>query len=193
MKPLILTMGEPAGIGAEIAAGAWRALRASGPCFALIDDAGRDFGVPVARIAAPEEAGAVFAQALPILHRPLAVPVVPGNPSPAHASAVIAAIEEAVALAKSGRAAGVVTNPIQKASLTAAGFPHPGHTEFLGELAGLGAPPVMMLGGILAYRWCASRRRKKRERSSRRRCPFCIGLWRSRWYRASQALPMPGR
>jgi 4-hydroxythreonine-4-phosphate dehydrogenase len=111
----------------------------------LIDDAGRDFGVPVARIAAPEEAGAAFAEALPILHRPLTVPVVPGKPNTAHASAVIAAIEEAVAFAKSGRAAGVVTNPIQKASLTAAGFPHPGHTEFLGELAGLGAPPVMML------------------------------------------------
>jgi 4-hydroxythreonine-4-phosphate dehydrogenase len=120
-------------------------LRASGPCFALIDDAGRDFGVPVARIAAPEEAGAVFARALPILHRPLSAPVVPGKPSPAHAPAVIAAIEEAVALAKSGRASGVVTNPIQKASLTAAGFPHPGHTEFLGELAGMGVPPVMML------------------------------------------------
>jgi 4-hydroxythreonine-4-phosphate dehydrogenase len=75
----------------------------------------------------------------------LAAPVVPGKPSPAHAGAVIAAIEEAVALAKAGRAAGVVTNPIQKASLTAAGFPHPGHTEFLGELAGAGVPPVMML------------------------------------------------
>jgi 4-hydroxythreonine-4-phosphate dehydrogenase len=145
MKPLILTMGEPAGIGAEITAGAWRALRGSGLCFALIDDAGRDFGVPVARISAPEEANAVFAQALPILHRPLAAPVVPGKPSPAHAGAVIASIEEAVALAKAGRAAGVVTNPIQKASLTAAGFPHPGHTEFLGELAGTGVPPVMML------------------------------------------------
>jgi 4-hydroxythreonine-4-phosphate dehydrogenase len=145
MKTLILTMGEPAGIGAEITAGAWRALHGSGPCFALIDDATRDFGVPVARISAPEEAGAVFAQALPILHRPLAVPVVPGQPNPAHAGAVIAAIEEAVALATSGRASGVVTNPIQKASLTAAGFPHPGHTEFLGELAGLGVPPVMML------------------------------------------------
>jgi 4-hydroxythreonine-4-phosphate dehydrogenase len=145
MKPLILTMGEPAGIGAEITVGAWRALRGSGPCFALIDDAGRDFGVPVVRIAAPEEASAVFAQALPILHRPLATPVVPGKPSPAHAGAVIGAIEEAVALAKAGRAAGVVTNPIQKASLTAAGFPHPGHTEFLGELAGTGVPPVMML------------------------------------------------
>jgi 4-hydroxythreonine-4-phosphate dehydrogenase len=120
-------------------------LRGTGPCFALIDDATRDFGVPVARISAPEEAGAVFGQALPILHRPLAVPVVPGKPSPSHAGAVIGAIEEAVALAKSGRAAGVVTNPIQKASLTAAGFPHPGHTEFLGELAGTGVPPVMML------------------------------------------------
>jgi 4-hydroxythreonine-4-phosphate dehydrogenase len=145
MKPLILTMGEPAGIGAEITAGAWRALHGSSPCFALIDDATRDFGVPVARISAPEEAGAVFGQALPILHRPLAVPVVPSQPNPAHAGAVIAAIEEAVALATSGRASGVVTNPIQKASLTAAGFPHPGHTEFLGELAGLGVPPVMML------------------------------------------------
>ena len=145
MKPLILTMGEPAGIGAEITAGAWRALRGTGPCFALIDDATRDFGVPVARISAPEDANAAFGQALPILHRPLAVPVVPGKPNPAHAGAVIGAIEEAVALAKSGRASGVVTNPIQKASLTAAGFPHPGHTEFLGELAGTGVPPVMML------------------------------------------------
>ena len=101
--------------------------------------------MPVARINAPEEAGAVFAQALPILHRPLAVPVTPGKPNPAHAAAVIGAIEEAVTLAKSGRVSGVVTNPIQKASLTAAGFPHPGHTEFLGELAGTGVPPVMML------------------------------------------------
>lgn len=145
MKPIILTMGEPAGIGGEIAAGAWRALRASGPCFALIDDAGRDFGVPVARIATPEDASAAFADAMPILHRPLNSPVTPGKPSTAHAHAVIAAIEEGVSLAKSGRAAGVVTNPIQKASLTAAGFPHPGHTEFLGELAGTGVPPVMML------------------------------------------------
>ena len=145
MKPLILTMGEPAGIGAEITAGAWRQLRVTGPCFALIDDAGRDFGVPVARITALEDACAVFPEALPILDRPLGAPLVPGKPNPAHARNVIAAIEEAVALAKSGHAAGVVTNPIQKASLTATGFPHPGHTEFLGELAGTGGPPVMML------------------------------------------------
>ncbi len=140
-----MTMGEPAGIGAEIAAGAWAALRGGGAAFFLIDDATRFAGIPVRVITAPEEAPAVFAEALPVLHHPLPCPATPGHPNPAHAPAVIASIETAVALAKAGRAAGVVTNPIQKSVLTAAGFAHPGHTEFLGERAGTGVPPVMML------------------------------------------------
>ncbi len=94
-------MGEPAGIGAEIAAGAWAALRADGggPAFLLIDDAARLAGgaVPVRRVASPEEAAAVFAEALPVLHRPLPRPATPGRPDPANAPAVIAAIDEAVA------------------------------------------------------------------------------------------------
>lgn len=156
--PLALTMGEPAGIGAEIAVKAWRTLRpaSDGFAFVLIDDAARIEGlsadggggapVPVARVASPEEAVAAFPHALPVLHRPLPRAAVPGRPDPANAPAVIEAIREAVSLALAGRASGVVTNPIQKASLTAAGFPHPGHTEFLAELAGTpGRPPVMML------------------------------------------------
>ncbi len=139
-------MGEPAGIGAEIAAGAWAALRTSGPVFVFLGDATRITGAPIARIAAPEEATAAFPEALPVLHRPLPAPVTPGRPNLANAPAVIAAIDDAVAFAKAGRVAGVVTNPIQKATLYAAGFPHPGHTEYLGELAGTpGRPPVMML------------------------------------------------
>jgi 4-hydroxythreonine-4-phosphate dehydrogenase len=145
MRPLALTMGEPAGIGAEIAAGAWSALRATGPAFFMIGDATQTFAVPVRAITAAEEAGAVFPEALPVLHRPLPRPPVPGRPDPANAPAVIAAITEAVELAKAGRAAGVVTNPIQKATLAQAGFRHPGHTEYLGEIAGTGVPPVMML------------------------------------------------
>jgi 4-hydroxythreonine-4-phosphate dehydrogenase len=145
MRPLALTMGEPAGIGAEIAAGAWQALRAAGPAFLLVGDADRIADAPVARIAAPDAAAACFAEALPVLHRPLPHPVALGRPDPANAPAVIAAIEAAVALAREGQVAGVVTNPIQKRTLTAAGFPHPGHTEFLGALAGTGTPPVMML------------------------------------------------
>lgn len=145
MSPLALTMGEPAGIGGEIAIGAWQALHASGPAFLLIDDAERLSGVPIRRIVAPEAAAAVFAEALPVLHRPLPRRPVPGRLDPANAPAVIAAIDEAVALAKAGRVAGVVTNPIQKSALYAAGFAHPGHTEYLAELAGTGIPPVMLL------------------------------------------------
>ncbi|TCH98801.1 4-hydroxythreonine-4-phosphate dehydrogenase PdxA [Roseococcus sp. SYP-B2431] len=142
---LALTMGEPAGIGAEIAAKAWYALRDGGPAFFLIDDADRIAGAPLARIASAAEAKAAFPRALPVLHRPLPVPAAPGRPDTATAPAVLAAIKEAVALAKAGDIDGMVTNPIQKSVLTAAGFPHPGHTEFLGELAGTGVPPVMML------------------------------------------------
>jgi 4-hydroxythreonine-4-phosphate dehydrogenase len=146
LPPLALTMGEPAGIGAEIAAGAWAALRSGGPAFVFLGDATCISGAPIRRVTTPEEAVTAFAEALPVLHRPLPAPVTPGRPDAGNAPAVIASIDEAVALARAGRVAGVVTNPIQKATLYAAGFRHPGHTEYLGERAGtLGRPPVMML------------------------------------------------
>ncbi|PWS36943.1 4-hydroxythreonine-4-phosphate dehydrogenase PdxA [Falsiroseomonas bella] len=143
--PLALTMGEPAGIGPEITIAAWRAVRAAGPVFFLIGDPALLPGAPLALIERPEQAADAFPEALPVLPLSLAAPAVPGRLDPRNAPAVIAAIEQAVAFARAGRAGGVVTNPIQKSVLTAAGFPHPGHTEFLGELAGTGVPPVMML------------------------------------------------
>jgi 4-hydroxythreonine-4-phosphate dehydrogenase len=151
--PLALTMGEPAGIGGEIALLAWQKRRAAAiPPFFAIDDperlarlaAGLGWSVPLRPIAAPEEAVDAFAAALPVLPLALPAPVQAGRPDPAHAGAVIAAIRTAAALASAGRAAALVTNPIQKETLYAAGFRHPGHTEFLAELAG-GASPVMML------------------------------------------------
>ncbi len=138
-------MGEPAGIGGEIAVRAWQALHATGPAFFLIDDADRLSGAPIQRILTPEQAAAAFHAALPVLHRPLPRPAIPGRIDPANAPAVIAAIDEAVALAKAGRAGGIVTNPIQKSALYAAGFSHPGHTEYLAEIANTGTPPVMLL------------------------------------------------
>jgi 4-hydroxythreonine-4-phosphate dehydrogenase len=79
--------------------------------------------------------------ALPIA---LAVPSEPGRLEPRNASAVIGAIDHAVALAQRGEIAGFVTNPIHKATLTQSGFGFPGHTEYLGHLAG-GRESVMML------------------------------------------------
>jgi len=140
---LVLTMGDPAGIGGELTVSAWRALRHSGPAFAALDDPARLAG-PVRVVQTLAEAAAVFPEALPVLPQPLAVAAVPGRPDSANAAATIASIERAVRLAQAGEASAVVTNPISKAVLYAAGFPHPGHTEFLGALTGC-AHPVMML------------------------------------------------
>ncbi len=141
---LALTMGDPAGIGGELTVSAWRALRQSGPAFAAIDDPVRLSGIPVRVVQTLSEAAAVFPEALPALTQPLATAAVPGRPDSANAAPVIASIERAVRLAQAGEASAVVTNPISKAVLYAAGFPHPGHTEFLGALTGC-AHPVMML------------------------------------------------
>lgn len=152
--PLALTMGEPAGIGAEIAFKAWQA-RATLPPFFLIDDPQRltalarrlGWTIPLAEIAAPAEAPAAFERALPVLREPLTADVVPGRPDGRNAGAVLSAIRRAVALTRDGKAAAVVTNPINKGVLYDAGFAHPGHTEYLAELAGGHPIPVMMLVG----------------------------------------------
>jgi len=149
-------MGDPGGIGAEIALKAWQTFRGQGPAFFLIDDPARlhALGGPVAEITSPEHAAAAFPQALPVLPIGASIETAPGVASPAQAPHVIASIERAVALALSGEAAGVITNPIQKSSLIAAGFKFPGHTEFLAALtkdapmpAGRQRGPAMMLAG----------------------------------------------
>jgi 4-hydroxythreonine-4-phosphate dehydrogenase len=152
--PLALTMGEPAGIGGEIALKAWFARESDRlPPFFLIDDPERlaalarrlALAIPVKAIAGPEDVRGVFRSALPVLPEPLPKAVDPGRPDPSNGVAVRRSIERAVELVQSGRAAALVTNPIHKASLYQGGFPHAGHTEFLAALARVATPPVMML------------------------------------------------
>jgi len=153
MPPLVLTMGEPAGIGGELAFAAWSRRAAGVPCFVLLDDPARlealarllGQHIPLKPIASTAEAPAIWATALPVLPIRLAGPVAMGRPDAINAGAVIAAIRRAVELVSAGEASAVVTNPIQKQVLIEAGFRHPGHTEFLAELAGPGTIPVMML------------------------------------------------
>lgn len=147
-------MGEPSGIGPDISLAVWRGRAHSGvPCFfllacpALIRQRAALIGldVPVREIASPVEAPDTFQRALPVLPLQRPVDAVPGLPHTANTGAVIEAIETAVSLCRENLVSAMVTNPIQKASLYAAGFPHPGHTEFLETLAGAGARSVMML------------------------------------------------
>jgi 4-hydroxythreonine-4-phosphate dehydrogenase len=153
--PLAVTMGEPAGIGGEITLLAWLRRDAGGPAFYAIDEPRRLTGlaaalgwpVPVCAIAAPDQAIAAFPLGLPVLPVGGAVLARPGRPERQDAALVIGAIERAVADVRDGRAAALVTNPINKEALYRAGFRHPGHTEFLAELAGIDSQPVMMLAG----------------------------------------------
>ena len=146
-------MGEPAGIGGDIALAAWRDRdRLALPPFFLIDDVDRleklsqalGFVTPLHRISSPNEAAAAFPHALPVLHCPLVRPSIPGQPDPQNGAAVIASIREAVRLSQSRQAGAVVTNPINKKVLYDSGFGFPGHTEFLAHLSG-DVPVVMML------------------------------------------------
>src|SRR5215472_14874012 len=155
-RPLGLTMGEPAGSGGEIALQAWLRRNEGVPPFYLIDDPDR-----IVRLARRlgwdvkprmighdrREAAAAFAEALPIAPVGGAPVAGAGTPDLADQRLVLRAIDLAVADVRAGRAAALVTNPINKHALYRAGFRHPGHTEYLAELAGSKEPAVMMLVG----------------------------------------------
>lgn len=151
--PLALTMGEPAGIGAEISIKAWLERKAGVPVFFLLDDPARlmalarrlGWTIPITPIINPGDALSVWERALPVLPISLGTSVMPGIVSPLNAGAVQTAIETAVRLTKNGDAAAIVTNPIHKHVMQSAGFAFPGHTEFLASLAGPDCHPVMML------------------------------------------------
>jgi 4-hydroxythreonine-4-phosphate dehydrogenase len=155
-KPLALTSGEPAGIGPDIAIKAWlRRKELKLPAFYLLGD--RDFldkrartlglDVKLADVRA-EDALDTFADALPVVTAGAVATARPGRPDSTSADAAIASIRRAVGDVVAGRASAIVTNPIAKSVLYRAGFRHPGHTEFLAELAATGGhtpQPVMML------------------------------------------------
>ncbi|ATU73930.1 4-hydroxythreonine-4-phosphate dehydrogenase [Gluconacetobacter sp. SXCC-1] len=146
-RPLALTMGDPAGIGPEITAGAWQALRGGTIRFAVVGDAAliARHGVPVRDIGTIAQVADVFAQAVPVLPVALAAPVTPGQPDSRNAGAITTSIARAVELARNGQAGAVVTNPISKIVLKKAGFAYPGHTEYLAALCNVPGREVMML------------------------------------------------
>ncbi|MBR0696049.1 4-hydroxythreonine-4-phosphate dehydrogenase PdxA [Bradyrhizobium lablabi] len=154
--PLALTSGEPAGIGPDITIAAWlRRQQDNLPPFYVRGDRASlaerakmlGLAVELADVSA-EEAMTAFTRVLPVVATGKAATARPGKPDETSADAALASIRQAVADVLSGKAGAVVTNPIAKNVLYRAGFRHPGHTEYLAELAAEGgrAPqPVMML------------------------------------------------
>ena len=136
---MLLTSGDPSGIGPELAAKAW----ALGERFVWLGDPGHlPDGTPWRAVAEDEGPGD---GPLAVLEHRFAAPALPGQPDPANAAGVIAVIERAVRLVMGGKARAICTAPIHKKALKdGAGFAFPGHTEFLAHLAGVDRV-VMML------------------------------------------------
>jgi 4-hydroxythreonine-4-phosphate dehydrogenase len=156
VKPLALTLGEPAGIGPDIAIAAWLRRKSEAvPPFYLLGD--RAFVAARAALlgvdlpladAADGDVPTIFAEAFPIASPGHPTTAQPGHPDDTSAAAAVGSIRQAVNDVVAGRAAAIVTNPIAKSVLYRAGFAHPGHTEFLAELAADGGKPrqpVMLL------------------------------------------------
>lgn len=153
-RPLVLTMGDPCGIGPEIIAAAFRSGQCAG-AFVL-----GDLGVmrravawtggllPLALIERPADALACPPDCLPVLPAAglpsdlLAAPI--GRVDARGGAAAAACIRQAAALAMAGEVAALVTAPIHKEALAAAGIAFPGHTEMLQAWSG-GGPVRMML------------------------------------------------
>lgn len=154
--PLAYSIGDPAGIGPELAAAAWALRDAEAlPQFFVVGSArvieeaarGRRLNVPVRAVKTPDEVAGCFADALPVLD--LAdLPYRPGEPDDAGASLALSALATATGLVRSGAAGALITGPVAKSRLARVGFDHPGQTEFVAEACGITpGNAVMMLAG----------------------------------------------
>lgn len=142
---IVLTCGEPAGIGPELAV---KALGKGVDFVWMGDPRHLPAGTAFAEVATP--ADPVPPGHLPVLRHDFAAPTTPGRPDPANARGVIEVIARAVRLAMDGATPAICTLPVNKQVLKdGAGFAFPGHTEYLADLAG-GVPVAMMLASTRA-------------------------------------------
>jgi len=136
VTPLLLTPGDPLGIGPEVAV---KALREWPHPTALV-------GEREAIAEWAERDGLRWFAATDLRDEGEGVPILePPGDEPVE----IRALRLAVAACLDGRARGLITGPIHKARLAARGFRHPGHTEFLGELCGVERPVMAFVGGLV--------------------------------------------
>lgn len=146
LPPVLVTCGEPAGIGPEIAVAAWQALGAETPFVWIGDPRHLPAGTPIAEISDPQECDPEAG--FPVLVHELPGASRPGAPDAKAASGVIDIIARAVTLVQDGKGCALCTAPVHKQVLIeGAGFAYPGHTEYLAALAGEDVRAVMMIAG----------------------------------------------
>ncbi len=138
-KPLVITAGEPAGIGPDL-------------CLALAQTGRLDNVTIIAdREAIEARAGmlGVSAEGLNILSEPLANPSVCGTPDPANAESLLSGLKRAVQGCIDGEFSALVTAPLQKSAINDAGIKFSGHTEFLADLTSTRTPVMLLVADEL--------------------------------------------
>lgn len=153
---LALSLGDPAGVGPEIAAAAWQRRHVDGvPPFLVVGSRASLTAVSdvaVAVVTAPEQARRCFATALPLIAVDGEAVCTPGAPDLDGARVALASLELAVGLALGEAVDAVVTGPVSKAQLHAVGFRHPGQTEYVAERCGIAPAGVAMMLAAPALR-----------------------------------------
>lgn len=147
---LVFTPGEPAGIGPDLAV---RIAQTSQRCeLVAIGDPGvlearaAALGLPLVLVPADYDQAPQLQPAGQLMIEPIAcaAKVEPGEVDPANAAYVLATLDRAVDRCRAGQAAAMVTGPVHKAVINAAGIPFSGHTGYLAKRCNSDTP-VMML------------------------------------------------
>ena len=128
-KPLVITAGEPAGVGPEL-------------CNALV---GTRFEKRVVVVGDRRQ----IDERLAIVDTPFPVEVEPGKPTPANAKATLDGIRQAAEGCLAGDFAGMVTAPVAKSVIADSGIAFTGHTEYLAGITGAPLPVMMLVAGDL--------------------------------------------
>lgn len=152
VKPIAVTMGDPAGVGPEVAARAWEARDQHDlPPFFTVGDAAaveQSWNGPIERVSSIDAVADAFPRALPVWQVEDSGPPQPGQSTAQGALCALHALECGIGFARTQSAAALVTGPVSKAALHAIGYTHPGQTEFIAERCGITASnAVMMLAG----------------------------------------------
>ena len=134
-QPIVITCGDPGGVGPEVAVSAWKALRDEIPLCIIIDPNFLPKNINIKILEQPPLNSNIERNSLTVIRQNFVEPRTPGKPNPNHAKATIEAIKRGVQFVKNGQCSAICTMPISKSILKeGANFPFPGHTEYLAHL-----------------------------------------------------------
>jgi len=146
--PLVITSGEPAGIGPDLCV----RLAVAPPDIPfvviadkhLLQQRAAQLGIALQlHDYAASTASQFLSPSLPVIHVPIAAPCQPGVLNAANSAYVLEMLRRAAQGCQSGEFSGMVTAPVHKGVINDAGIPFTGHTEYLAEL--MHAPQVVMM------------------------------------------------